>query len=112
MKKIIRNKYRALYLIIFFLIFNFGYSLYFGRNTEIGFYSNPSCMGEYILDIIVLIGIFFSVMLAGFDITNNFINNLNKTITEKSIEINATISEELYRQIKDEIVKENSTELK
>ncbi|ENY8847867.1 TPA: hypothetical protein ACJI4K_003401 [Clostridioides difficile] len=108
MKKIINSKYRALYLIIFFLIFNFGYSLYFGRNTEIGFYSNPSCVEEYILDIIVLIGIFFSVMLASFDITNNFINNFNKTTAEESIEINATISKELYKEIKDEIMKENS----
>ncbi len=103
MKKIINSKYRALYLMIFFLIFNFGYSLYFGKNTEIGFYSSPSCVEEYILDIIIVIGIFFSFMLAGFDITNNFINNFNKTLAEKSIEINSTISEELYKEIKNEI---------
>ncbi|WP_227821939.1 hypothetical protein [Clostridioides sp. ZZV14-6345] len=107
MKKIINSKYRALYLMIFFLIFNLGYSLYFGRNTDIGFYSSPSCVEEYLLDIIMAIGIFFSFMLAGFDITNNFINNFNKTLVEKSIEINATISNELYK----EIIKENSIEI-
>lgn len=76
MKKIINSKYRALYLFMFLLIFNLIYSLYFGRNTEIGFYSSPSCITEYILDIITSIGIFFSIMLAGFDVTENFINSL------------------------------------
>lgn len=76
MKKIINSKYRALYLFIFFLIFNLIYSLYFGRSTEIGFYSSASCIEEYILDIITSIGLFFSMMLAGFDVTENFINSL------------------------------------
>ncbi|EOE7167676.1 hypothetical protein KWL52_006380 [Clostridioides difficile] len=76
MKRIINSKYRALYLFMFLLIFNLIYSLYFGRNTEIGFYSSPSCITEYILDIITSIGIFFSIMLAGFDVTENFINSL------------------------------------
>ncbi|EML6501681.1 hypothetical protein PIT23_003085 [Clostridioides difficile] len=76
MKSIINSKYRALYLFIFFLIFNLIYSLYFGRSTEVGFYSSPSCIEEYILDIITSIGLFFSMMLAGFDVTENFINSL------------------------------------
>ncbi|HFL2456741.1 hypothetical protein [Clostridioides difficile] len=43
---------------------------------EIGFYSSTSCIEEYILDIITSIGLFFSMMLAGFDVTENFINSL------------------------------------
>ncbi|HBG2116746.1 TPA: hypothetical protein KPJ77_002593 [Clostridioides difficile] len=82
MKKIINSKYRALYLVILFLIFNFTYSMYFGRNTEIGFYSSPSCIEEYLLDIITSIGIFFSMMLAGFDVTENFINSLRNYCEE------------------------------
>ncbi|AUO78282.1 hypothetical protein LIBA6276_00064 [Clostridioides phage LIBA6276] len=80
MKKIINSKYRALYLMIFFLIFNLGYSLYFGRNTDVGFYSSPSCIIEYILDIITSIGIFFSMMLAGFDMIEKLIERLNDTM--------------------------------
>ncbi|HEK4597303.1 TPA: hypothetical protein SOK46_002660 [Clostridioides difficile] len=76
MKRIINSKYRALYLFMFFLIFNLIYSLYFRRNMEIGFYSSTSCIEEYILDIITSIGLFFSMMLAGFDVTENFINSL------------------------------------
>ncbi|MDI0267835.1 hypothetical protein QIW52_17735 [Clostridioides difficile] len=82
MKRIINSKYRALYLAISFLIFNFAYSLYFGRNTEIGFYSSPSCIEEYILDIITSIGIFFSIMLAGFDMIEKLIGSLEETINE------------------------------
>lgn len=81
-KKIINCKYRALYLVILFLIFNFAYSLYFGKNTEIGFYSRPSCIEEYLLDIITSIGIFFSMMLAGFDVTENFITRLRNYCEE------------------------------
>ncbi len=82
MKRIINSKYRALYLFMFLLIFNLIYSLYFGRNTEIGFYSSPSCIEEYIMDIITSIGIFFSMMLAGFDVTENFITRLRNYCEE------------------------------
>lgn len=76
MKKIINSKYRVLYLFIFFLIFNLIYSLYFGRNMEIGFYFSIFCIEEYILDIIIFIGLFFLMMLVGFDVIENFINSL------------------------------------
>lgn len=82
MKKIINSKYRALYLFMFFMIFNLIYSLYFGRNTEIRFYSSLFCIEEYILDIITSIGLFFSMMLAGFDVTKNFINSLRNYCEE------------------------------
>ncbi|MGO1042180.1 hypothetical protein ACTPEO_05535 [Clostridioides difficile] len=88
MENIINSKYRALYLMIFLLIFNFGYSLYFGRNTDIGFYSSPSCITEYILDIITSIGIFFSMMLAGFDMIEKLIERLNDTVNEMEDEVN------------------------
>ncbi|MDW0050246.1 hypothetical protein RHK18_20190 [Clostridioides difficile] len=87
MKKIINSIYRALYLFIFFLIFNLIYSLYFGRNTEIGFYSSTSCIEEYILDI-TSIGLFFSMMLAGFDVTENFINSLRIIVKKMQSEVN------------------------
>lgn len=98
MKKIINSKYRALYLVMLFLIFNFTYSMYFGRNTEIGFYSSPSCIEEYLLDIITSIGIFFSTMLAGFDVTENFINSL-RNYCEEDVKRGETIGvERLYKQ--------------
>ncbi|MDI7818082.1 hypothetical protein ABRY17_15685 [Clostridioides difficile] len=106
MNSMINNKYRALYLLTLFLILNFICNVYFAKNANVEYYLSSYCIFENGMKIIISVGIFFSMMLAGFDITNKFINKFKEAIKEESIDINASISEELYKEIKSQIEKE------
>lgn len=63
----ILKKYRSIFILTFFLLFNMAESLYFGQGTLKGYNNSPVSLAEWICDIISAIGAFTALVIAMYD---------------------------------------------
>lgn len=62
------KKYRAILVMLVFLVFNMLSSIYFGADSALGFNLIPMSVGEWVCDIVSRSGQYFALMMGIYDL--------------------------------------------